>query len=160
MRKLLGTVALVGMLAIPGAARAQTVVGGSLLYNTDAEDVGIGVYVGIPLPALSSNFVLKPDFALWFPDVGSAWELNGDLAYLFDLANNQQIVPFALAGLNIAHFSYDAGTVSVSNTDVGLNLGGGVIFPLPSFRPAVGAKFEIHDNTAFVLFGGIGFPLG
>jgi len=156
MRKLLGTVALVGMLAIPGAARAQTVVGGSLLYNTDSEDVGIGVYAGIPLPALNENIVLKPDFALFFPDVGSAWELNGDLAYLFNLANNQAIIPFALAGLNIVHFSYSG----FSNTDVGLNLGGGVIFPLEKIRPAVGGKFEIHDNTSFVLFGGVGFPIG
>lgn len=160
MRKLLGTVALVGMLALPGVVQGQTIVGGTLAWNTDSEDVGIGAYVAIPLPALSENIVIKPDFTFYFPDVGTVWELNGDLVYRFDLANNQQIVPFALGGLNIVHVSYDAGVVSVSDTDVGLNLGGGIVFPLESIRPAVGAKFEIHNSTSFVLFGGIGFPLG
>jgi hypothetical protein len=158
MRKLLGTVALVGVLAWPGVAQAQTIVGGTLAWNTDAEDVGIGAYVALPLPALDENIVIKPDFTLFFPDVGSRWELNGDLAYRFDLANNQQIVPFAMAGLNIVHVSVS--DIDFSDTDVGLNLGGGVIFPLESIRPAVGGKFEIHDNTSFVLFGSVGFPLG
>jgi len=159
MRKLFGTVALVGMLAVPGVVHAQavSVVGGMLAYHTDLEAVGVGAYFSLPLSSIDENLSLKPDFVFYFPDGGDYWELNGDAVYRFDLANNQAIIPFALGGISIAHASSDLGG---SNTDVGLNLGGGIIFPLESIRPAVGAKFEIQDNTNFVIFGGIGFPLG
>jgi opacity protein-like surface antigen len=162
MRKLLGTVAMVGLLAVPGAAQAQavSVVGGLLAYHTDLEAVGVGAYFSLPLTSIHPNLSLKPDFTFYFPDGGDYWELNGDAVWRFDLANNSQIIPFALGGISIAHASASAGGFSVSSTDVGLNLGGGVIFPLESIRPAVGAKFEIQDNTGFVIFGGVGFPLG
>lgn len=161
MRKLFGTVALVGILALPGAVQAQgtTVVGGLLAYHTDAEAVGIGVYAGIPLASVHPNLSIKPDFTFYFPDGYDYWELNGDAVWRFDLANNQQIIPFALGGINIAHTSVSVAGFSASNTDIGLNLGGGVIFPLESIRPVVGAKFEIQDNTGFVLFGGVGFGI-
>jgi hypothetical protein len=77
------------------------------------------------------------------------------------------VLPFALAGLNIFRVSVDGVTVpgvgtfgGGSSTDIGLNLGGGVVFPTESVRPVAGAKFEIQDGTSFVVFGGVGFPLG
>jgi hypothetical protein len=159
MRKLFGTVALVGLLTVPGTAQAQavSVVGGLLAYHTDLEAVGVGAYLSLPLASIHPNLSIKPDFTFYFPDGGDYWELNGDAVWRFDLADNPSLIPFALGGISIAHVSPDGGG---SDTDVGLNLGGGIIFPMASVRPAIGAKFEIQNDTGFVIFGGLGFPLG
>lgn len=160
MRKLLGTVALATLLAIPSAAQAQsTIVGGILGYHDDFEAVGIGAFASFALPQLHENISINPSFVLYFPDGFDAWELNGDLVYRFPLSD-APVIPFALGGLNIIRTSVSAGGFSASSTDVGLNLGGGVIFPTGSIRPSAGAKFEIQDGTGFVIFGAIGFPVG
>lgn len=156
MKKLVCTVASVAALVAPGAVEAQTVVGGALAYHTDAEALGIGAYAGIAAPQLHENIAINPSFIWYFPDLGDLWELNGDVVFRFPLTGQTSMIPFALGGINILRQS----VAGISTTDVGLNLGGGLIFPLPTVRPAVGAKFEIQDGTGFVLFGGVGFPLG
>ncbi len=151
MKKLLLAVALVGTLVAPSVARAQTIVGPALFYH-DSADFGVGGYVSIPLAQLHENLALTTSFGYFFPDVGDYWELNGDVIYRFPVSSDVPVLPFALAGLNIAR--------SGSNTDASLNLGGGVVFPSDSFRPVVGAKFELRGGSPFVLFGGLGFTVG
>jgi hypothetical protein len=89
------------------------------------------------------------------------FEVNGDLAYFFPVGEATPVMPFAFAGLNIFRTSIDLGGTfgTVSNTDVGLNLGGGVQFP-GTLQPFAGAKFEIQEGTGFAIFGGIGFAVG
>jgi len=162
MRKLLGAVAVAGMLAAPGVvqAQAQTVVGGSLGYHDDAEALGVGAYASFAVPQLHENLSIMPSFVFYFPDGYDAWELNGDVAYRFPVSGDSPVIPMAFAGLNLFHTSVSAGGVSASNTDVGLNLGGAVVFPLEKIRPMAGAKFELQNVTSFIIFGGIGFPIG
>jgi hypothetical protein len=162
MRKLLSAVALVGMLAVPGSAeaQAQTVIGGVGAYYDDLEAFGIGAYVAIPVPQVYDGLSINPNFVFFFPDNGDYWELNGDVVLSFPLEDDSPIIPFALGGISIGRSSFDAFGVSASDTDIGLNLGGGVVFPLETVRPVAGAKFEIRDNTGFVIFGGVGFPVG
>lgn len=155
MRKLLGAVALVGMLTMPSGAEAQT-LGAVGAYYDDLEAFGLGAYVAIPIPQVYEGLSFNPNFVFFFPDGGDYWELNGDVVLSFPLEDDSPIIPFALSGISIGRTS--AG--SFSDTDIGLNLGGGVAFPLESVRPVAGAKFEIRDNTGFVIFGGVGFPLG
>lgn len=161
MKKLLCVVALVGMLMVPGAVQAQMNVGPIVAYHTDGEMIGAGGFVGIPLPQLSEGFSLIPNFLWWFPDAGTMFEVNGDLAYYFPVSESAPVMPFAFAGLNIFRTSFDFGGLigSVSSTDVGLNVGGGVQFQ-GSLQPFAGAKFEVQDGTGFAVFGGIGFPIG
>jgi len=160
MKKLLYVAALVGMLVVPGAVQAQMSAGPVLAYHTDGEALGVGGFLGIPLPQLSEGFALVPNFIWWFPDAGTMFEVNGDLMYSFPVSEGTPVLPFAFAGLNIFRTSVDLGTFGTfSNTDVGLNLGGGVQFP-GSLSPFAGAKFEIQDGTGFVIFGGISFPIG
>ncbi len=160
MRKLLGSMALVAMVATPGLAHAQsTVVGGLGAYHTDLEAVGIGAYASFAVPDLHENISINPSFVYYFPDVGDAFEINGDVVYRFPV-ENASIVPVAFAGLNIFRVSFSSGGFSASSTDIGLNLGGAVVFPLESVRPLAGAKFEIQDGTGFVIFGGLGIPVG
>ena len=162
MRKLLCSLALVGMLAAPVAVQAQTSAGPFLAYTDDAEAFGIGGFIGIPLPALHPNIALVPDFTWYFPDGIDYFEVNGDVAYFFPVAADSPVMPFAFGGLSIGRSSVDLGPTfgDVSDTDVGLNLGGGVQFAAGTLNPFAGAKFEIRDNTGFVIFGGLGFPIG
>jgi hypothetical protein len=160
MRKLLGTVVLMGMLGMPGVVDAQTVIGAAAAYHDDFEAIGIGGYASIPMPQIHENIAINPSLIYYFPDDPfKAFEINGDVVYRFPVSADSPVIPFAMAGLNIWRTSVD-GIDNSGSTDVGINLGGGIVFPLESVRPAVGAKFEIQDVTSFVIFGGIGFPVG
>jgi hypothetical protein len=159
MKKLLCAVALAGMLGAPASAFAQVEAGPILAYHTDAEAVGIGAYVGIPIASVP-GLEIVPDFIWFFPDGFDYFEINGDVAYNFEVGPDSPVMPFAFAGLNIARTSVEAAGFSASSTDVGLNLGGGINFQAGSLAPFVGGKFEIQDATGFVIFGGLGFQLG
>lgn len=160
MKKLLWTVALVGMMVAPGAAQAQTMAGPFLAYTDDAEAFGIGGFIAIPLPALGPNISIAPDFTWFFPDAGNLFEINGDLMYSFPVSADSPVLPFAFAGLNIARYSIDIAGTDFSDTNVGVNLGGGVNFSAGSVNPFAGAKVELEGGESFVIFGGLSFPIG
>ena len=162
MRKLLCSVALIGMLAAPSAVQAQLEAGPLLAYYDDLEAIGIGAFLAIPVPQVAEGFAIVPDFTWYFPDGIDYFEVNGDVAYFFPVSADSPVMPFAFAGLSIGRSSVDLGPTfgDVSDTDVGLNLGGGVQFAAGSINPFAGAKLELRDNTGFVIFGGLGFPIG
>ena len=163
MKKLLCAVALAGMLVARGAAQAQMQAGPFLAYHDDLEAIGVGGFVGIPLPQLAPGFAIVPNAVIFFPDDPLSFlEINGDLMYTFPVSEDSPVAPFAFGGLNWARSSIDFGGTlgSVSDSDIGLNLGGGVNFNAGSLNPFAGAKFEIHDNTGLVIFGGVSFTLG
>jgi len=158
MKKLLCVVALVGMLAaVPGSAEAQLSAGPMAAFHDDL-DFGIGGFVSVPVPSLDPNLTITPSFVYYFPDNFDAFEINGDVVYAFEVSEDTPVLPFAFAGLNIMRFSSNLG--GGSNTEMGLNLGGGIQFRAESVEPFAGAKFEIGDADGFVVFGGVGFPIG
>jgi len=160
MKKLLCVVALVGMLAaVPGNAEAQLSAGPMAAFHDDL-DFGIGGFVSVPVPSLDPNLTITPSFVYYFPDGIDAFEINGDVVYAFEVSADTPVLPFAFAGLNIMRLSVDFAGQSASNTEIGLNLGGGVQFRAESVEPFAGAKFEIGDADGFVIFGGVGFPIG
>jgi len=157
MKKLLCAAALLGMLVAPGVVRAQMTLGPLAALETDGGSTfGIGAYAGIAVPSLDEHLSINPSFIYFFPDVGTFWELNGDVVYQFEVSAETPVLPFALAGLNIAHASVGG----FSNTDTSLNLGGGIGFRAASMSPFVGGKFELRSGSPFVLFGGVGFAVG
>jgi len=164
MKKLLfGLVAAV-TLAGPASASAQVVVGPTVLYH-DNVDFGVGAFVMFPLEQFDPNLGMNVNFGYYFPDAPTGvdanfWELNADVLYHFPVAADAPVSPFALGGLNIARASGGVGGFTASNTEIGINLGGGIEFPSDSFRPLVGAKIELEGGDGFVLFGGLGFPVG
>jgi hypothetical protein len=154
--------ALVGMLVAPGVAQAQLTAGPILAYHTDAEAIGAGAFLTIPMASLAEGISIVPNFVWYFPDGYDYFEVNGDVMYAFPVAADAPVAPFAFAGLNWSRTSVDLGGTfgSVSNSDVGLNLGGGVNFNAGSVNPFAGAKFTIQDGTGFVIFGGLSFAVG
>ena len=160
MKKLLCTVALFGMLAVPAAAVAQINIGPLAAFHDDF-DFGVGAFAGIPVPSLDENLSIVPSFVYYFPDNFDAWEMNGDVVYAFEVSDDTPVLPFAFAGLNLTRVSVDLGTFgSASSTEMGLNLGGGIQFRSESVNPFSGAKFTLGDFDGFVIFGGVGFAVG
>src|SRR5690606_27189099 len=105
MKKLLAAVALGGMFVVPGAAEAQFTLGPMAAYHDDAEAFGIGAFAGFAIPSLDENLSISPSFVYYFPDDPlDFWELNGDVIYSFEVSADTPVLPFAMAGLNIARF--------------------------------------------------------
>ncbi len=87
-------------------------------------------------------------------------ELNGQ--YNLDLSDSFTFYP--LAGLSIARASSSVsgpgGDTSFSDTEIGLNLGAGINYPLSSFDLFAEAKIVLGGIDDFVLQAGVLFPLG
>lgn len=161
MKKLLCVVALIGILVAPRVAQAQMTAGPVAALQTEGSSTfGIGAYLGIAMPSLNGNLSIDPSFVWFFPDAGTYWELSGDVVYSFEVSEETPVLPFALAGINIAHSSVDTPVGNVSATDTSLELGGGIGFRAASLSPFVGGKFELRSGSPFVLFGGVGFAVG
>lgn len=152
------TVAAFGLVAFLGAGElnAQVGFGAQASFGSDT-DFGIGGRVLGNIEQVNLEGV--GEFNLFFPDGDvDFWEINGNLFYHFHLEDTPSVMPYVGGGLNIAHFSD-----GVDDTEVGLNLGGGVRFPTQGdwapyleFRAAgVGA-----DTDQVVLTGGILFGAG
>ena len=155
MRKLFVGIAALAVFSLsPAVSQAQTTLGPTLAMHDDG-DLAIGATLGAPLASLGEGIGLMADFLIFFPEVGSYFEINGNLTYDFPLENSTA-VPFVLGGLNIGHFSIDGGG---SSTDLALNVGGGIAFDAGSFRPSVAGRFSLGDGSGFVVFATLPFVL-
>lgn len=165
MRKLLGSLTVALMLAIPVGAQAQVTVGPVAALHGDA-DLGIGALVAFPLEQVTEGFGLHGDFVFYFPDGFDYWELTA--AATWDVpVEDAPVMPFVLGGLNFASFSAEAvsvpgfGTVGGGSTsEIGLSLGGGIKFDAGSLNPLVGVRLVTPFSSTFELFGAIPFQLG
>lgn len=151
-----------GVLASPRAAEAQVQIGPTLAYHDDF-DVGLGGTLSVQMPALGDRIGFMADVLVFFPDSENVdyLEFNGNVTYAFPLTS-ERVRPFALVGLNVARTSIDVpgGIGSTEESDMGLNLGGGLAFDLGALRPTVGARLEISGGEGFVLFGTLPFEVG
>ena len=138
------------------AAEAQVQIGPTLAIS-DEVDFGLGATLSAQAPQLGEALGFIGEFIVFFPDDGDYFEINGNVTYSFPLAEST-VLPFALGGLNIGRAS--AG--DFSNTEIGINLGGGITFDAGSFRPSVGGRFAINDllNDHFVFFATLPFEVG
>lgn len=160
MHKLLkSTLPLALLLALAGRVEAQTRVGAAAAWHEDV-DFGVGAFVVFPLAGVHPNLAVEGDFTYFFPDGFDYFEINGNLIYTFPV--EADVSPWAMGGLNLARVSVDVpGFGDASETEVGVNLGGGVTFsPASSISPLVGAKIELGGGEGFVIFGGLSFALG
>ena len=149
-----GLVALLGVLAAAGfatGAEAQVAFGAEALLGSDT-DLGIGARIqtelGTEIPLDFSG-----TFDLFFPD-GPAdyWEINGNVWYKIDVPGASG-VPYIGGGLNIGR--RDPGGEDASDTDLGLNLGGGYRFNFTNTSPFLEARFTVGGIDQFVIGGGV-----
>mgnify|MGYP001606807906 FL=1 len=163
MRKLFGVMALTGVLAAaPAALVAQQPfhLGAQVSWGDDS-DVGIGVRYENDLNRLipARNLRVIGSFDWFFPGNNvDYFEINANVAYQFTLPGSR-IGPYVGGGLNIARASVDLPVLGKSSdTQVGLNLLGGLRFPSAGrIRPYVEGRFELSGGEQFVLTGGLLF---
>lgn len=139
------------LLVGPGArdASGQPYFGVQGSFGTEM-DFGVGASVLANIENVNLEGVAS--FNLFFPDEGDFWDLNGNLFYHFHLPDTRSVLPYVGGGLNIARLSNGAG-----NTEVGLNLGGGVRFPSGNITPFLEGRYVVSDFDQFVITGGLFF---
>jgi opacity protein-like surface antigen len=155
--------------ALPAVVNAQVAMGVKPLrlgaqanFATDGSTFGLGARgeysLATMVPSLT-DFRFVGSFDFFFPDAGSYFELNAGVATSFSMPT-APVTPYAGAGLNIARSSIDfGGTIGTrSNTDVGLNVFGGVRFkPMGTLIPFAEARIELGGGENFVISGGLLF---
>ena len=102
-----------------------------------------------------TKFHLVPNVMYWSEDDVSDVNPNFDVLYHFSPAG--RIGPFAGAGLGM-HF-YDQ-EVAESDSDYGVNLFGGLMFPTSLATFTVEGRAVMSDNNQFGIITGATFNLG
>ena len=178
MQKLIGIALLLAVVALvpaesvgqrrsaarPAASTRHTQFAAELNWSNDF-DFGIGGRAIFPLASLFPRTPLDGivSFDYFFPSAPAGtsahyWEINGDVAYRFTVPRSSALAPYGGGGLDIAHASASAGTVSSSVTKVGLNLLAGTTFKVKaSVTPFAEARVELGGGKTFILTGGIRF---
>ena len=144
-------------------AQGQTRIGGQLAFGT--KDLGIGFGARGEF-SITDNISIVPKFTYYLgksEDTGfgdarfSAWALDADAHYYFTTDGTNF---YGLAGL-----AYNTVTASVpflgsvSDSEIGLNIGAGASFTAGNLFPFV----EVRYNTALeavLISAGVNFPIG
>lgn len=139
----------------PPAASAQVYGGVQGVWGSDT-DAGIGARVLGNIE--DANLEAVGSFNYYFPDDEgpgddvSFWEVNANLFYHFHLPETSNVLPYLGGGLNVSRLSNGA-----SDTEAGLNLGGGFRFPLEDVSPYVEGRFVAGGHDQVVLTLGLMF---
>jgi hypothetical protein len=142
--------------AAPAPSADRMRFGAQVSYASDDVDFGVGAHLDYPMRRLFNN---APIFAqisadVFFPGNDVTYiEANWNANYRFRIQNSP-LAPYAGAGLNFAYADTPAG----SDSELGLNLVGGIQFPRAGrLMPFVQARLEIEGGELFVLSGGVHF---
>ncbi len=137
------------------SATAQFSVGAGLAYGAELEDLGIQVK---GLYQIDDTWRGAVDLIFYFDGVEdvNVTEINLNGQYLF--GDIESVAPYALAGLNIFRVGTSLDGTSFSASEVGLNVGGGVNFPISeTLTGAAELKYVIGDADQLVIGAGVIF---
>lgn len=135
------------------AVEAQTSrahFGPRLVYDFDAEELGIGVQVGIPV---ARRVELYPSFDYLFVDPGSLWSANLDFKYRVGRDDAGWL--YVGSGLSIETRSVSG----LSETDPGLNLILGAEPLRGTVHPFLELRGKLSDRSTFQIAGGFNITL-
>jgi outer membrane protein X len=164
MKKALFTLLLAGVISFSASAQTPVRIGGLLGYGSEIENIALGAIAEF---MIKENMGISPSLVFYFPKKEnglkySLWELNGNFNYYFITEGSAHV--YGLAGLNIAGYKakYESDffdDYSSSDTEVGLNLGGGVNFVTKNDKllPFAELKYVISDFDQLCIFAGIKF---
>lgn len=168
MKALRMGLATVALMAVGAAGAEAQRFGVQANYGTDF-DFGVGARVEIPVAftstgTFSQTFLIGSfDYFFWDCEAGddidcSYWEVNANAAVPIAASG---INPYVGAGLNIARISFDTDVnipgfdFGASATEVGLNILGGLRFPLGGMSAYGEGRFELGGGEQLVLTFGI-----
>ena len=143
--------ALLVPLVFGSVAHAQRPhIGAHVSYNFDVEDFGIGAQFTVPV---ARHLEFYPSFDYYFVDVGSLWQLNGDLKYKLREERNWFYLGGGLAVARRSAGNFD-------DTDVGANIFGGLETLIwKKVHPYLEGRLTLRDNTTFQLVGGFNITI-
>jgi opacity protein-like surface antigen len=132
----------------------------------DIDELFLGADARFGLADIPVDVGVTFDYYLMEENI-SLFQLSVNAYYDFALAD-AGFVPYAGAGIGISRMSFDYGdefgewfgSSSASSSDTGINLLGGIRFPMGGFTPYAQAQFTIGDLDLLTLSGGLLIPLG
>lgn len=130
-------------------------LGAGLAYGSEVEAIGIQAGAVYDFTEEISG---AADFIVFFPDNYDWWELNVNGHYRFLAEDN--VMVYGLAGLNYATLSVDVpGGGSFSDSELGLNLGGGAEFGLDFANLYTELKYVVGNADQLAISAGLRFAL-
>ncbi|MDX2304245.1 MAG: outer membrane beta-barrel protein [Microscillaceae bacterium] len=153
--------------AFSSLSKAQVGIhlGGGLIYGTEVEQLGLNGRATFRF----GNWRIAPGVDYFFPEKSgglkvTVWSVNVDGNYVFDLPSGL-VSPYVLAGLNFTTLTVKLDDNSLfdedgSNTELGLNIGGGVDFNLKVVNPFIEFKYVLGEADQGVLAFGVKFGIG
>lgn len=154
---------------VPDPVAYDIKAGGGLVYGTEIENLGLQLNGYYRLPANDQIFV-GGDFTYYFPDkstffgaeIRTTWiefNINGQYHFFDD----DQFGAYGLGGLNYTslRFSteFNGFEESDSESEIGLNIGGGVEYELDFGLIYGELKFVISDADQLVIGAGVRIPI-
>ena len=140
----------VGLVASMEAQTHRMHIGPRLSFDFDAEEIGIGAQIGIPI---GRRVELYPSFDYFFVDPGTLWSINADVkARVF---GERLEWLYTGAGLGIERIELSP----FDDTDPGVNLFVGAETLRGRIHPFAEARLRFADRNSFVLAAGLNFTL-
>ncbi len=142
------------------SAQEETRIGALLAYGTEIENLGIGANAEFPV---MEKMTISPSLIYYLPkdEMGikiNWFEVNGNVNYYF--VDQDGLGVYGLGGLNYSSVKVSAGGYSISDGQVGLNLGAGANFDIgSSVLPFAELKYVIMNGGQLVLAAGVKFSL-
>ena len=138
------------LVALPAAAQADPKFGVRVGYYTEAEDPFIGAEL---LFRIVPEIYFNPNVEVVLVDNGRYLTANGDFHYDFYSRRNT----FLWLGAGLAVLNRDPEGPAEGDTDLGLNLLGGIGARRGRVIPYAQAKFILKSDTEFVIAVGLRF---
>lgn len=144
------------------AQESKIHAGAQVAYGTNS---GSGVGIGANgYYTINENIRAGLDFVYYLgsPENTTFWELNFNGQYHFDV--DGAISPYGLAGINVSHYSFDIPNVNVGGVSIGgssgaskigLNVGGGVEYPVGFGALFAEAKYILSTYDQLVIGAGV-----
>jgi hypothetical protein len=146
---------LVGLSA-PSRASAETLLGPHLGVNFDWGELFLGGELRADIAEISPQVKLQldPSLSLALFDRGTAIDFGCNVPFQF-LVSDSPVRPFVAPGLSLVHYTARHG----SDTQLYLNLIGGVLFDLHGIDPFVQLKVMVPHGSMAELMGGVLFKI-
>lgn len=166
MKKTITLILFISFASFYGLKAQDIDLKGGLSFATEI-DPGLGVQIGAQYQ-LQEEIDLAAGFTFFLPDKDefpngfggtnevktSYWMFDADGHYVFDLDTRINIFP--LAGINLTTASVDFNGADSSNTELGLNIGGGAEYEIEdALKAFLEFKYIVSDFDQAVLGLGI-----
>lgn len=167
-------IVLAVIFSAPNTALAQMYFGGGLVYGAEIENVGIQAN-GHLVVNEENKLRIGADATFFLPEKATAagievksklFTINVNGHYM--LVDSETLILYAIGGLNLGFVSVDVDGPAdeiflfgsgASDTELGLNIGGGLEYEVPFGRVYAEVKYVVGGFDQLVIGGGVRFPL-